>query len=118
MATPRVGALSSRLPAALCHSLAANHVSALLLPHAHAHNLYEDMCFDWGAKQVDIYNRTARDIVDACLEGYNGASNMCTHATHDGRSTTPPAAATRHRPPAAKPPTATTRHRVTYNLPH
>lgn len=31
-----------------------------------------DMCFDWNAKQVDIYNRTARDIVDGCLEGYNG----------------------------------------------
>eukprot|EP00039_Didymoeca_costata_P008337 m.110559 g.110559 ORF g.110559 m.110559 type:complete len:711 (-) comp14043_c0_seq3:1689-3821(-) len=31
-----------------------------------------DMCFDWDAKQLDIYNRTARDIVNACLQGYNG----------------------------------------------
>ena len=31
-----------------------------------------DLCFDWGAKQLDIYNKTARGVVANCLEGYNG----------------------------------------------
>eukprot|EP00040_Diaphanoeca_grandis_P018619 m.97925 g.97925 ORF g.97925 m.97925 type:complete len:721 (+) comp27023_c0_seq1:270-2432(+) len=31
-----------------------------------------DMCFDMQSKQLDVYNRTARDIVAACLDGYNG----------------------------------------------
>ncbi len=33
-----------------------------------------DQCFDWNSKQADVYNQTARKIVDSCLEGYNGAS--------------------------------------------
>lgn len=34
--------------------------------------LLRNRVFGWDAKQVDIYNRTARDIVNSCLEGYNG----------------------------------------------
>ena len=80
MVPPRVGTLR----AVSRRSLAADRVSAALArARARArYTLYVDMCFDWDAKQVDIYNRTARDIVDACLEGYNGAPNLCPHATH------------------------------------
>ena len=31
-----------------------------------------DMAFDWDSKQLDVYNATARDIVDSVTEGYNG----------------------------------------------
>jgi len=31
-----------------------------------------DMAFDWDSKQLDVYNATARDIVDSVCEGYNG----------------------------------------------
>ena len=28
--------------------------------------------YDWNSRQQDIYNATARPIVDAVLSGYNG----------------------------------------------
>ncbi len=31
-----------------------------------------DSVFDWNSKQIDVYNVTARPIVDSVLEGYNG----------------------------------------------
>ena len=33
-----------------------------------------DSVFGFEAKQVDIYNETARPIVESALEGYNGMS--------------------------------------------
>ena len=38
-----------------------------------------DSVFDFDSQQLDIYNETARPIVDSVLEGYNGiaaASNV------------------------------------------
>ena len=31
-----------------------------------------DACYDWTAKQVDIYNNCAANIIENVLEGYNG----------------------------------------------
>ncbi|KAJ3069513.1 Kinesin-like protein kif3a [Podochytrium sp. JEL0797] len=31
-----------------------------------------DSVFDWNSKQMDVYNRTARPIVESVLNGYNG----------------------------------------------
>ena len=31
-----------------------------------------DNCYDWNAKQVDIYNDCAANIIENVLEGYNG----------------------------------------------
>ena len=40
-----------------------------------------DSVFGFESKQVDIYNETARPIVDFVLEGYNGRpSNVSTYA--------------------------------------
>ena len=36
-----------------------------------------DSVFGFEAKQVDIYNETARPIVDFVLEGYNGTGVQC-----------------------------------------
>jgi len=35
-------------------------------------NFTFDIAFDWDSKQLDVYNATARDIVDSVCEGYNG----------------------------------------------
>lgn len=36
-----------------------------------------DTVFAPGAKQTDVYNQTARPIVDAIIEGYNGRHLFC-----------------------------------------
>lgn len=35
-----------------------------------------DTVFDTSCKQVDVYNKSARPIVDCVLEGYNGSSTI------------------------------------------
>lgn len=41
-----------------------------------------DTVFDTNCKQVDIYNKSARPIVDCVLEGYNGE---CLQPSSDGK---------------------------------
>ena len=46
-----------------------------------------DSVFGFESKQVDIYNETARPIVDSVLEGFNGrwiksADSMVTHPSN------------------------------------
>lgn len=38
-----------------------------------------DSVFGFDAKQVDIYNETARPIVNSVLDGYNGDCSTSTH---------------------------------------
>lgn len=28
--------------------------------------------YDWNCKQIDVFNETAKPIMNSCLEGYNG----------------------------------------------
>ncbi|CAF2222880.1 unnamed protein product [Rotaria magnacalcarata] len=36
------------------------------------HNFYFDYVYDWNSKQKDVYEQTARALVDSVLEGFNG----------------------------------------------
>ncbi|CAF1178533.1 unnamed protein product [Rotaria sp. Silwood1] len=36
------------------------------------HNFYFDAVYDWHSKQKDVYEQTARALVDSVLEGFNG----------------------------------------------
>ena len=36
-----------------------------------------DSVFDFDSQQLDVYNETARPIVDSVLEGYNGTRSSC-----------------------------------------
>ena len=47
-----------------------------------------DSVFGFEAKQMDIYNETARPIVDFVLEGYNGTRSAETACMHINLSTT------------------------------
>ncbi|UJR36499.1 hypothetical protein I4U23_029220 [Adineta vaga] len=37
-----------------------------------AHNFYFDAVYDWNSKQRDVYEQTARPLVDSVIEGFNG----------------------------------------------
>lgn len=41
-------------------------------PNEPPKNFTFDSIYDWNSIQIDIYNETARPIVESCIEGYNG----------------------------------------------
>lgn len=43
-----------------------------------------DQVYDWNCTQQEIFDITARPIVDACMEGFNGASlqQPCRNVRH------------------------------------
>ncbi|CAF1223039.1 unnamed protein product [Adineta ricciae] len=36
------------------------------------HNFFFDAVYDWNSKQTDVYEQTARPLVDSVIEGFNG----------------------------------------------
>ncbi|CAF4329916.1 unnamed protein product [Adineta steineri] len=36
------------------------------------HNFFFDAVYDWNSKQRDVYEQTARPLVDSVIEGFNG----------------------------------------------
>lgn len=54
-------------------------VNKLETPHEPPKTFTFDTVFGPDSKQLDVYNLTARPIIDSVLEGYNGIFNATTH---------------------------------------
>lgn len=54
-------------------------VNKLETPHEPPKTFTFDTVFGPDSKQLDVYNLTARPIIDSVLEGYNGIFNAAIH---------------------------------------